>query len=179
MRHALKNDEAELSAVRRAIFELAGADGVQKKNWKIRYVVPKQVYWSFYPARPTGIAVLMIVNWVFYSLGVAHEVLSLYQECLTFKDIGKVLVERGLWEFVLLCSFALPVIPELFSSQLRVSSWTLLVSIIELVMAVRTFVDGRVLKPWRVIVETIENAASTLFRFLFMVTAMAYGLADE
>lgn len=176
-----------------------------------RYVIPEQLYWSYNPGSSAGLVVLNSFNWIFYTLGALHEFLSIYQDCHTFKDVGKVIINRGLyqvcfgmvwlggisgmvsfemvfWEgsagplswmqVVLLGTYALPLVPELAKPTMRVSTWTLLISLVELMIAVRTFVDGKVLKPCQLIVYTVEHAASYLVRLLFLVSFMAYRSMD-
>ena len=121
---------------------------------------------------------LAIVNWVFYALGAMNEILAIYQECDTFNDSLKFLRNLGLGEVMILGSYLVPVIPLMLKPYpwLSVSDWILLVSATELILSVRTLVEGKVLRPCRLIVGTIGNAASHLFSVGSITILMGYVL---
>ena len=104
--------------------------------------------------------------------------LGIYQECISPKDIWKALSKRGTYGILLLVTYVLPAVPQILRPHMRVSVWTLMISIVELVIAVRTFVDGRVLKPCQLVVYTIEHSASHLMRFGITVLMMSYVFVD-
>ena len=122
---------------------------------------------------------IAIVNWVFYALGALNEILAIYQECDTFNDGLKYLRNLGLGEVAILGSYVVPVIPLMAQPALTVSQWILLVSATQLMLSVRTLVEGKVLRPCRLIVATISNAASHLFSVGSITILMGYVLLTD
>ena len=63
----------------------------------------------------------------------------------------------------------LPVLSELLKSQTTVSTWTLWISMNQIIMSVRSFDEGKVLRPFRLVVNTIKAAFLSLSYVMLVV----------
>lgn len=151
---------------------------LDKKN-SPGYVVPRKRYWSYNPMPDqmdeAGYIVLVIFLCFFYIVGVAHEVLAGYSECLTIRELGKWLCQLSYLLFVTVN--LLPVLAEMSKPNLKLSDWILFVSCNELLLAIRAFYEGKVLGPLRLVVQTIIYATGNLVNLFVPVTAMSIIIA--
>ena len=155
------------------IGEELGVEWLNKTN-SPGIVVPSRRIWSYnFDVDGSSVfwARFKVVMWVFFGISLMHELLVFYEKCLTCRELGNVLITPYTF-FLFLPSTVLPVFMEVFRTQtnLKVSDFILAVSCMQLLFAVRTIQEGKVLKPFTLIVLTVVQAVSQLFYVMVVVT---------
>jgi hypothetical protein len=149
------------------------------------YVVPHRKIWSFnFGAEPTynpsSLVLLPLFTWTFWVLGMLHEFLSIYQEVpksnqMAVKDrlrnFFSSLCGRSFFSWLLFLITFLPILPALGKASMGVDAYTVWVSVVTLLVAMRVFVEGKVLKPCLLVVRTIEHGTSTCVTWHARITA--------
>ena len=130
-------------------------------------VVPTQTFWSFNFNVPPAIILLNAFMYIFWFLTIAHEMLQFYEACDTWKEVRTMACTPYYVFYV--ATTALPVLSELLKSQTTVSTWTLWISMNQILMSVRSFDEGKVLRPFELVVKTIKAAFISLSYVMLVV----------
>lgn len=94
-----------------------------------------------------------------------------YSECLTWREV-RAAACTPYYCFFFASSLA-PVLVEIIKANLTVVQWTLWMSITQLIMFMRTFIEGQCLLPFRLIIATIRHASINLAYVMSIVLVTA------
>ena len=139
------------------------------------FVKPKQTFWSKRPPieNSIGFIVAEVLMWFIWVKICMHELCSIYSGMTCKADIGPHLYKNGRSYLLFLVSFISPLLCKIFSRLIPISTQLTWVSFNQLALAIRVFSEGKVLKPFYLIVSTIETASSHLMNVCFVVIFMA------
>ena len=109
---------------------------------------------------------------VFCAISLLHDCLGFYSRCLTWRELAEELIHP--YTAFQFAGTIWPIATELAKPLMRLSTWTLSVSLLEVLMAMRLFDEAKhVLNVLTVLVKTFHNAAYQLLNLIAAVVCVS------
>lgn len=140
------------------------------------YVEASVTYWSYnFKTSLDGnshLWVLVLFTYLICCFTMVHDATGYYMRWTSRAALLQSLQGPRVWIKVL-GGLSL-VLSEACTSSMRLPTWSVWVAVNELLLAGHVFVDGKHLKPFRLIVVTITHAASTLFNVMLVLLTLTF-----